>query len=219
MIKASTHLSLLLALAMGGGLFSAKVAAEPGEAAQEARAPDEIIKQAVTTVRSLIEENADEYASDKAAFYAMIEREIVPYFDLPYIARLVLGRHAREASTDQRRRFTRAFKNTLIRSYAEAMLEYSDDVDAAFDPLRMREDADQVTVNTRLIPRDGQDIPVGFVMHKKDGEWLIFDVNIEGISLVTNFRAQFNQRIRADGLDKLIERLEQGEIDTPALEG
>ena len=79
---------------------------------------------------------------------------------------------------------------------------------------RLEEGAEQVTVDTRLVVEDGENVPVGFVMHKVDSEWLIYDINVEGISLVTNFRAQFNQRIRENGLDALIERLEGGEIST-----
>lgn len=202
-------LPALLAAALLLGASSPAVA----EDAAAHRAPDEIVKTAVTRVRSLIDENFEQYEQDSDAYYAMIEQEIVPHFDVPYISRLVLGRHARGANSEQRRRFMRAFKNTLIHSYADAMLEYSDEVEAAFDPLRMPEDADQVTVGTRLIQQDGPDIPIGFVMRKVDGEWRIFDVNVEGISLVSNFRAQFNTRIREEGLDALIERLETGRVD------
>lgn len=214
----------LTALALLGGVtlsasWSPVAAAQEnqqpaGTEATETRPPDEVIKTAVSRVRELINENADTYREDSDAFYAMINEEIVPHFDMPYIARLVLARHARSADKEQRRRFTAAFKDTLMQTYADAMLEYNSAVEAEFLPLRMEEGAEQVTVDTRLIVEEGDDIPVGFVMHKIDGQWLIYDINVEGISLVTNFRAQFNQRIREDGLNALIERLEGGEIST-----
>lgn len=205
-----TALSMLAAAAMP--LWAPAAIAEESDA----RAPDEIVKSAVTRVRDLIAENEAQYREDSEAFYAMIDEEIVPHFDMPYIARLVLARHARSADREQRRRFTSAFKDTLMRTYADAMLEYNEAVEAEFLPLRMADDAEQVTVETRLVLAEGNKIPVGFVMHKVDGQWLIYDVNVEGISLVTNFRAQFNQRIREDGLDALIERLEAGRISTDA---
>ncbi|WP_084191520.1 MlaC/ttg2D family ABC transporter substrate-binding protein [Algiphilus aromaticivorans] len=203
-------LAMLVVAALPASWAPTAVAQE----ASETRPPDEVIKTAVSRVRDLIKENADTYREDSDAFYAMIDEEIVPYFDMPYIARLVLARHARSADKEQRRRFTEAFKNTLMRTYADAMLEYNEAVEAEFLPLRMEEGAEQVTVDTRLVVEDGENVPVGFVMHKVDSEWLIYDINVEGISLVTNFRAQFNQRIRENGLDALIERLEGGEIST-----
>jgi len=182
----------------------------------KAQAPDEVVRNAVGRVRDLIRDNAERYETDKEAFYEMIDREIIPHFDMPYIARLVLGRHARQADSDQRRRFARAFKRTLTRTYADAMLQYNSSVEAEFLPLRMPEDAERATVETRLKVEGGEPIPISFVMHKVDGEWLIYDISVEGISLVTNFRAQFNQRIREDGLDALIEKLEAGQIEAPA---
>ncbi|MHA7833790.1 MAG: MlaC/ttg2D family ABC transporter substrate-binding protein [Algiphilus sp.] len=192
---------------------TAKESAE-AEAGNEAKAPDEVVREAVQRVRGLIQENAETYTEDKDAFYAMIDREIIPHFDMPYIARLVLGRHARQAEPEQRRRFAIAFKETLTRTYADAMLQYNSSVEAEFLPLRMADDAERATVETRLKVEDGEPIPISFVMHKVDGEWLIYDISVEGISLVTNFRAQFNQRIREDGLDALIKRLESGAIET-----
>jgi phospholipid transport system substrate-binding protein len=215
-----TALALLTGATLATGWAPAAVAQEAASQADAettaSRPPDEIIKNAVSRVRTRIKKNAETYREDSEAFYAMIEEEIVPHFDMPYIARLVLARHARSADKEQRRRFTEAFKNTLMRTYADAMLEYNEAVETEFLPLRMEEGAEQVTVDTRLVLEEGEDVPVGFVMHKVDGEWLIYDINVEGISLVTNFRAQFNQRIRENGLDALIEQLEGGKISTEA---
>lgn len=209
------------AIAQTDGETDGKAAAQTEQTSDKAKAsqpqaPDEVIRNAVQRVRGLIQENAERYTEDKQAFYAMIDREIIPHFDMPYIARLVLGRHARQAEPDQRGRFASAFKETLTRTYADAMLQYNSSVEAEFLPLRMPEDAERATVETRLKVEDGEPIPISFVMHKVDGEWLIYDISVEGISLVTNFRAQFNQRIREDGLDALIKKLEAGQIETSA---
>ena len=187
-------------------------------AAHAQQKPDEIVKEAVDRVRGLIEENAETYRSDPNAFYKMVDEEIVPNFDMPYITRLVLARHAREASNEQRRRFAVAFKNMLVRTYADAMLEYNDAVQTEWAPLRMAADADQATVQSRLLREDGPPIPIGFVMHKVDAGWKIYDITVEGLSLVTNFRAQFNQEIRANGLDALIQKMESRDFK-PELEG
>lgn len=186
-------------------------------AAQAAAAPDEMLRESVDRVQALIRDNADTYRADTAAFYAMIDTEIVPLFDLPYVTRLVLARHARGSSPEQRRRFAIALKNTLVRTYADAMLEYNDSVRTEWAPLRMAEGAESVTVQSRLLREDGPAIPVGFVMRNTDGDWKIYDISVEGISLITNFRAQYNQEIRANGLDALLDKMESRDY-TPALD-
>lgn len=186
-------------------------------AAADATAPDQLLRETVDRVQTLIRDNADTYRADTDAFYAMIDREIVPMFDLPHITRLVLARHARASSPEQRRRFATALKNTLVRTYADAMLEYNDSVRTEWAPLRMAAGAETVTVQSRLLREDGPPIPVGFSMRSVDGGWKIFDITVEGISIVTNFRAQYNQEIRANGLDALIEKMESRDY-TPSLD-
>lgn len=214
----ASRLAFILLAGFGMAWHSATLAqpastsAETTRETAEGKAPDEVVRNAVTRVRELINENSSLYTEDSTAFYAMIDREIVPHFDMPYISRLVLGRHARGASTEQRGSFAAAFKKTLMRTYADAMLEYNASVKTEFKPLRLADDAEQATVETRLMLEDGSGIPVSFVMHQVDGRWQIYDISVEGISLVTNFRAQFNQRIREQGLDALIKQLEDGNI-------
>jgi phospholipid transport system substrate-binding protein len=175
-------------------------------------APDKVVRDATDRVLTLIQENVETYRDDKSAFYAMVHREIVPQFDIPFISRLVLARHWRGASPEQRERFQNAFTDMLIRTYADAMLEYHDAVNVEWQPLRMAEDAEDATVQSRLMRKDGPPLPVGFVMHRPDGEWKIYDIRIENVSLVTNFRGQFAQEVRTGGLDTLITKMENAQI-------
>lgn len=204
---------------INSGIALALLAATAAAQAQDARKPDEVIRSATEEARADIRENIETYRSDKGAFYAMIDRVVVPYFDVPYISQLVLARSYRSATPAQRERFTEAFQSMVVRSYADVLLEYYDEVEIEWAPLRMAEDADNASVSARILRRQGQPIPVDFRMHKtEDGSWKIWDVTVEGISVVGNFRAQFAQEIKTNGLDSLIDKLENLQIEAPAID-
>ena len=197
--------TLSAALLLG---FAAQATAAP-------KAPDEVVKGTVTRVQELINKNHAAYKADMGAFYKMVDSEIVPHFDTRYIAQLVLGKPWKSATDEQKARFSDAFKNMLIRSYANAMLEYKDSVKAEWKPLRMATDAKEVTVNSGLVREGKPPVPVGFVMRlsgKDNPEWKIYDITVENISLVTNFRGQIGAEVKKNGLDSVIARLEKGEL-------
>lgn len=176
-------------------------------------APDEVIKTAVTKVQGLINKNHAQYRADMGAFYRMVDGEVVPYFDVRYIAQLVLGKAWKTANDEQRARFTESFKNMLIRSYANAMLEYKDSVKAEWKPLRMAADATDVAVNSAIMREGKPPVPVTFMMRLSKDEprsWKVYDITVEGISLVTNFRGQISQEVKKNGLDSVIARMDSG---------
>jgi len=182
-----------------------------GSAQATPLAPDDTVKQATEEMRDLIRANHQAYSSDKASFYSVVDEKLVPHFDVRYIAQLVLGKNWRTANEDQRTRFANAFKNSLIRSYADALLENYDSVEAEFQPLRLAADANDATVRAKLIRKNAPPVNLAFAMRPgSNGEWKIYDVIIENLSLVTNFRSQFNAEIKKSGLDGLIQRVESG---------
>ncbi|MGH8457184.1 MAG: MlaC/ttg2D family ABC transporter substrate-binding protein [Stenotrophobium sp.] len=200
------------------GFVSALVLAFSAQAAAPAP-PDEVVKQVVNHVQDLLQKNHDQYKADNKLFYKVVDDNVVPIFDVPYIAQLVLARNWRGASADQRMRFQTAFKDMLIRSYANALLEYYSSVQVDWQPLRMAPGATDASVNSRLL-RDGkQPVAIGFSMHLVSGSWKIYDISIENISLISNFRAQFNSEIKKTGLDDVIRRMESGEYSTKAKTG
>lgn len=174
-------------------------------------APDLAVKETTEKMRVLINANHAEYKADKAKFYGVVDEVLVPRFDVRYIAQLVLGRNWKAATPDQRTRFANAFKNSLIRNYADALLDNYDTVEATFQPLRLAGGENDVTVKCELKRNNGRPIAVGFSMRLVDNEWKVYDVIIENLSLVTNFRSQFNEEIKKNGLDGLIARIESGE--------
>jgi phospholipid transport system substrate-binding protein len=176
-----------------------------------AESPEQAIRATTERVRAQIEANRAAYEADAARFQREIEAELLPGFDTRYIGQLVLGPHWRTASEAQRARFIEVFKNYLVRNYAGALLQYADMVELAWKPTRLAEGAEDATVRVDLMRREKPPVPIALSVRRVDGQWKVYDVSVEGVSLATNFRGQFNTVIRRDGLDALIARLEQRE--------
>lgn len=199
-------------------IAAAVLLAIAGLAHAQSAKPDQVIRAATESAREKINENYETYKTDKHAFYTMIDETIVPHFDVKYISQLVLARNYRGATPEQRSRFADAFKTMVVRSYADALLEYYDDVDIEWAPLRMADGATDASVGAKIMRNNGQPIPIDFRIHKTDGgDWKIYDIAVENISVVSNFRAQFAQEVKKNGLDSLIEKLENLQIKAPAV--
>jgi phospholipid transport system substrate-binding protein len=127
---------------------------------------------------------------------------------------LVLGPHSRKASTEQKRRFTDALYNFLLRQYATGLLEFTSDR-LNILPYKGAADATRATVRTEVYLDDGTEVPVYYKLRLTDEGWKVYDVTVENISYVKNFRTQFGAEIQARGLDALIERLEAEVADEP----
>lgn len=199
MITRRLFLTLLASLGLSGAVHGAEASLPPA---------DEVIKTATTNFQNLIRENHEKYRSDLNGFYTVVDREVVPNFDTKGIAQLVLGRNWKTATPEQRTRFEAAFKDSLIRTYARAMLDYYDSVDTEWAPLRAEPDATDVTVNVKLLRKNAPPIPLAFSMHNVGGQWKVYDIAVENISLVTNFRSQISVEVKASGLDAVIKKFE-----------
>ncbi|MES2488388.1 MAG: ABC transporter substrate-binding protein [Pseudomonadota bacterium] len=175
------------------------------------KAPDQVAQDATTQLLQLLTANHVKYKADSKLYYKTVNDVVVPLFDVPYIGRLVLGRNGKTATDEQRTRFQNAFKDMLIRSYANAMLDNFDSVKVSWQPLRMAAGATDVTVSSTLLREGKQPVPVGFAMRLTGTEWKIYDITVENISLVINFRSQINEEIKKNGLDSVIARMESGE--------
>ena len=190
---------------LAGGLFALSA---------QAAAPDEIIRSATDAVRADIAENVATYQKDKAAFYAMVEDKIVPHFDTPYIAKVILGSHLKAATPEQIAEFETAFKDMLIRTYADKLLEYYDSIEIEVRPARLS--GNRGTVDTTIIRKEPgkPPIPIQFsVRQPKDSqEWKIWDIKAENISLVLNFRTQIDSEIKRNGIPKVIEGIKAGQL-------
>ena len=171
-----------------------------------AQSPNAVIEEAVTEISSQLNGRKEELASDTQALYALIDEILLPRFDRRYAAQLVLGKHWRTASDEQRVEFIDAFYNSLLRKYADGVLEFDEDKISVL-PFRGDETKSRTVVRTEVRLDDGTKVPVNYGLVKRESGWLMFDVIIEGISYVRNFRVELNSEIQAGSLDAVIERL------------
>ncbi|MDJ0698818.1 MAG: ABC transporter substrate-binding protein [Woeseiaceae bacterium] len=172
-----------------------------------AESPNLIIEEAAELLAASLDGRKEELAADRDALHELINGILLPRFDRRYSAQLVLGRHWRTASNDQRQRFIDAFYNALLQRYADGVLEYDQD---RVEILPFRGDASKPRTMVRSIVtlNDGSKVPVNYGLVKRENGWLLFDVTIEGVSYIRNFRAELDSEIRSTSLAAVIERLE-----------
>ena len=179
--------------------------------------PEAIVKIASEKLLIEVRERNLEFRADPEKFYGFVDKVIVPHFDWPYITRLILARNWGSATEDQRARFASAFQTMLIRTYADALLEYHDAADVQWLPTQAGTTDKDLVVRSQLNRADGRPpIPIGFAMLKRDEAWKVYDITIESSSVINSFRGQYNAEIRANGLQGLIERLESVKPKTAA---
>lgn len=189
-------------------------AADPGGA----QAAQRVVQQATERFFAAVEQEGEQ-ARDPERAHALVEQYLSPHVDTELVARLILGRHWRTASEQQRARFIDAFKWMLLRTYSVAVEDFSG-VDIRYLPARGEPRADEAEVRTEIRNRGGPPVGVNYRMHERDGAWLVFDLTIEGVSMVATYRGSFASEINRHGLDGLIERLGErrragsGQIDT-----
>ncbi len=172
--------------------------------------PDRLITQAVERLISELTERKTELENDRVGLYELDDRVIVKHIAVEKVSKLVLGRHWRTASSAERTRFAKEFKNLLIRTYASALFDYTGREEMTFRPLHLTGEERTTVVRTDVKLPNVRAIPVNYKFFRVDsGEWKIFDVTINGISLVTNYRASYSRIIETEGLDTLIRRLEK----------
>ena len=172
-----------------------------------ATTPNEFIREAVDLLAEKVDGRKDELAADSEALYAVIDGILLPRFDRRFAAGQVLARHWRKASAEQKDRFVDAFYTTLLQRYADGILEFEND---RVEILPYRGDATKriTTVKTSVRLEDGTKVPVNYTLVNREEGWRMFDVTIEGVSYVRNFRVEFDSEIRSTSLEAVIARLE-----------
>lgn len=196
-------------LALPAPLWLLLLLALPGAA--QADNPTEIIKQSIDEVYEKLRANEERAQEDPDFVIGVIEDKILPGVDVEGMSRLVLARHWRDATSEQRERFTEAFKNTLLQAYGTQLADHLDK-DIRVIERRSRQDDRMAVVATEVVMGSGQsNLQVNYRLRPVNGEWKVFDVEAEGLSFVGNFRTRFNEEINRNGLDTLIERLEDGD--------
>jgi phospholipid transport system substrate-binding protein len=168
--------------------------------------PDQLVKKTADDVIEVIKNDKDIQAGNQQKIFALAEEKILPNFDFEKVSRLVLGKNWTNATPEQKTAFQAEFKTLLLRTYATALSKYKNQT-IEYKPFRMEAGADTATVKTAIQQSGGDPISVDYSLGKKADDWKVFDIVIEGVSLVTNYRSQFAQEIRQNGLDSLTKKL------------
>ena len=174
--------------------------------------PEMLIRQTTQTVLEQIKKNQPEYKQDPSKLYAMVDTKVLKYFDFGRMTDLALGRYKRKVEKEQRNELVTQFRTLLVRTYGKALLEYNDEV-IQYLPMRGNLAKGEVTVRTEVEQKGGFPIPINYDMVLDGNNWTVYDISIDNISLVTNYRSSFAKEIKAGGVDALIKKLQARNTD------
>lgn len=193
-------------------LFFLVISTLPVTVLSESAKPTEVVQSIANELAKAVNNQQGELKNNREKLIELVDSILLPHFDIDYAAILVLGQHARSSTPEQRTRFAKAFYNSIAHRYAEGLLKYTEgSVKVLSDKGELNDK--RTIVRTEVILDDGKHVSVDYAFRRtKEGEWKAYDVVIEGISYVTNYRNQVAAEISKTNLDALIQRLEtQGE--------
>jgi phospholipid transport system substrate-binding protein len=170
--------------------------------------PNEVIESAVALFSEQLDGRKDELSENRDELYTIIDGILMPRFDRRFAAQVVLAKNWRTASEEQQERFIEAFYRALLRKYADGILEFDPNLITVL-PYRGDATKKRTRVRSTVALDDGSKVSVDYELVMRQAGWLVFNVVIEGVSYVRNFRAEFDSEIRASSLDAVIARLEQ----------
>ena len=182
----------------------ALAAAASGALAQEA--PDALVKRVAEDVLQITRTDPKVQAGDKERIREVVETKLLPNFDFERITALAMGRNWRQATPDQQKQLVEQFRQLLVRTYSGALTQYREHT-MDYKPLRADAGATEVTVRTEVVRKGQAPVQIDYSMAKTPGGWKVYDVIVAGVSLVTNYRDEFNEQIRQGGVDQLIASL------------
>jgi len=174
--------------------------------AQEA--PDALVKRVSQDVMATIKSDPKIAAGDQARIKEVIETKLLPNFDFERITALAMGRNWRQASPEQQKQLVDQFRTLLVRTYSGALSQYRDQT-IDFKPLRADAGATDVNVRTEVVRQGQQPVQIDYGLAKGPNGWKVYDVIVGGVSLVTNYRDEFNEQIKNGGVDGLIASLQK----------
>jgi phospholipid transport system substrate-binding protein len=193
-------------------LASLMVVALPVRAQQDL-GPEELVRKVTEDVLDAIRSDKQLAAGDKQKALKLAEEKVLPHIDFEEATRLAVGRAWAQATPEQRKKLVEEFRKMLVRTYSNAISAYEGQTMKVL-PVRMKPGDTEVTVHNRYIRAGGQPLPVDYQMHKTDQGWKIYDITVEGVSLVLTYRSEFDAIVKQEGIDGLIKRMT--EKNTPA---
>jgi phospholipid transport system substrate-binding protein len=170
--------------------------------------PDALVKRIADEVLAVIRSDKDVAAGNQQKVVALAEQKVLPHFDFTRMARLAVGRNWSKASDAQKEALTREFRTMLVRTYSSSLTAYRNQT-IEVKPTKMAANDTETTVRTQVIQQGGPPIPIDYAMEKVGNDWKVYDVVIDGASLVTTYRGSFNDQIQKNGIDGLLKTLQE----------
>ena len=178
-----------------------------------AEAPDLFVRKIADEVFEILKTDKDLKAGNKEKAYKITEEKILPYFDFDRISKLVLGKAWPAATKDEQEAFKKEFRTMLVKTYGSALLKFKDQT-LNYKPTRFQPSDEEVLVKTEILKSGAPPLPIDYMLEKDGDSWKVFDIIIEGVSLVTNFRGQFGNEIKQNGIASLISKLAEKNADS-----
>jgi phospholipid transport system substrate-binding protein len=172
--------------------------------AQEA--PDALVKRVTDEVLAIIKADKDLQGGNTRKIAELADAKVLPHFDFPRMTRLAVGRSWQQATDAQKESLTKEFRTLLVRTYSTSLSAYRNQT-IEVKPVKMAAADKEVTVRTAVIQQGGPAIPIDYEMEKADSGWKVYDVVIDGASLVTTYRGSFNDQVQRGGIDGLVKTL------------
>jgi phospholipid transport system substrate-binding protein len=189
----------------------------PLRAAEPADSPLDMVTGAAESLQQRLDGRKDYYTVNASELYALVDELLLPRFDTLYAGKLVLGKqHWTAANEQQRERFIETFYNFLVRTYAKGILEFDQDKLTVLPDVRYSKDRAKAMVRTNLVISSGENVQVNYSVRRVPDGWKIYDVRIDGVSYIQNYRNQFDAEINAKGIDSVISRLEDEALKAEA---
>lgn len=169
-------------------------------------APDALVRRTTDEVLAAIRADKDLQSGSLTKVFQIAEEKVLPHFDFTRMTRLAVGRNWQQASDAQREALTNEFRTLLVRTYATSLAQYRNQT-IEVKPSKSAAGDKDVIVRTQVIQSGGPPIPIDYSMEKQDKGWKVYDVAIDGVSLVTTYRGSFNDQIQKAGIDGLVKTL------------
>lgn len=168
-------------------------------------APDELVMGTAQEVMQIIKADKGVVA-DKNKLYQLVDAKVLPHFDFNRMTQLAMGRNWKNSSDAQKETLLKEFRQLLVRTYSTSLSQFKNQT-IDFKPTKVTDADTEVTVKTLVNQPGGSPVPIDYSMQKSASGWKVYDVTVEGVSLVTNYRGEFNEQIRAAGIDGLLKTL------------
>ncbi len=178
-------------------------------------APDVLVKDVTSEVLDIVRKDKDIRNGNTPKVLELVETKVVPHFNFARMTRLALGRDGKQATPAQMTTLVEEFRTLLVRTYSKALSEYRDQ-EIVYKPLKMAPTDTDVKVRTEIRQSGGKPVQLDYYLEKTAAGWKVYDMEVGGVSLVTNYRSSFSQEIRANGIDGLIHSLQAKNKTDPA---